>query len=153
MRPRRWRRRAERRKCGFRCHRDAPLPWFLIGLKTSKRFTSMRPPVAAEAPRPAAGYRRTEFWGWRPFGRHGERHRIVSQCGRLRALKSREERAASDTLDAAVCRPSARKTMTRGIAHDPRAARRRCEDQRGGTQRRVQRSRDWAALVGRRGFL
>jgi len=25
----------------------------------------MRPPVAAAAPRPAAGYRRTEFWGAR----------------------------------------------------------------------------------------
>ena len=29
-------------------------PWFLIGRKTIKRFTSMRPPVAATAPRPAA---------------------------------------------------------------------------------------------------
>src|ERR1700730_9287797 len=51
---------------GFVCHPDAPLPWFLIERKTIERFTSMRPPVAAAAPRPAAGYRRTEFWGWRP---------------------------------------------------------------------------------------
>src|ERR1700730_14365552 len=42
---------------------DAPLPWFLIERKTIECFTSMRPPVAAAALRPAAGYRRTEFWG------------------------------------------------------------------------------------------
>jgi len=40
-------RRAERRKCGFRCHPDAPLPWFLIGRKTIERFMSMRLPEAA----------------------------------------------------------------------------------------------------------
>jgi len=45
----------------FRCHPDTPLPWFLIGCKTSYRFISMRPPAAAAAPRPAAGDRRTEF--------------------------------------------------------------------------------------------
>ena len=45
MRPRQRHRRAERQTCGFRCHPDAPLPWFLIECKTIKRFTSMRPPV------------------------------------------------------------------------------------------------------------
>jgi hypothetical protein len=41
VRPRQRHRRAERQKCGFRCHPDAPLPWFLIECK--------RPPVAALA--------------------------------------------------------------------------------------------------------
>ena len=35
-------------KCGFCCHPDAPLLWFLIGRKTSKRFTSIRLPAVAQ---------------------------------------------------------------------------------------------------------
>jgi len=41
----------ERRKCGFP---DPPLPWVLIGRKTTECFTSMRPPLVATAPRPAS---------------------------------------------------------------------------------------------------
>jgi hypothetical protein len=58
-------RRTERRKCGFCCHPDAPLLWFLIGRKTIKRFTSIRLPVVAAIPRPAPGCRQTDFAGWR----------------------------------------------------------------------------------------
>jgi hypothetical protein len=30
---------APRGNCGFRCHPDAPLSWFLIGRKTIERIT------------------------------------------------------------------------------------------------------------------
>src|SRR2546430_1204021 len=50
-------------KCGFCCHPDAPLLWFLVGRKTSKRFTSIRLPAAAAVPRSAAGCRQTVFAG------------------------------------------------------------------------------------------
>jgi hypothetical protein len=40
MQPSLWHWRAERRKCEFCC--DAPLIWFLIGLKVIKHFASIR---------------------------------------------------------------------------------------------------------------
>jgi hypothetical protein len=38
--------------------------WFLIGPKTSKRFTSIRLPAAAAVLLSAAGCRQTDFAGW-----------------------------------------------------------------------------------------
>ena len=40
-------RRAERRKCGFRCHPDAPLPWFLIERIAAMLPHALRPGLAA----------------------------------------------------------------------------------------------------------
>jgi hypothetical protein len=53
-------RRAERRKCGFCYHQDAPLCWFLIEHQTIKRFALVRLPTAAAVLRSAAGCQRNK---------------------------------------------------------------------------------------------